>query len=338
MEHLYSTAADSRRASRVELRQRRSGELDFELAAVESEPPRPGEVAVQVFAAGLNFPDVLTAMGLSAAYFEDPPRPGLECAGVVTAAGPGVTAFEVGDRVVAVVEGAFASEINVPVTSVMPVPDRMDFAQAATVPVAFLTAWYGLVRMAGIQRGERLLIHSAAGGVGSAALAIAKLRGAEVLATAGTPEKRTYLHERGVRHVMDSHSAGFGDETLAATGGEGVDVVLNSLTGELLRRGLELLRVRGRFVEIGKRDIMADSALGLGPFRNSLSMHSVDLRLLVDRCPDLIGDILAELAPLFASGALAPLPYTPFPATRADSAFRKMMGGRHIGKIVLTFA
>ncbi|WP_327138289.1 zinc-binding dehydrogenase (plasmid) [Streptomyces sp. NBC_01340] len=251
---------------------------------------------------------------------------------------PAVTAFEVGDRVAAVIEGAFASEVNVPATSVMSVPDHMDFAQAATVPVAFLTAWYGLVRMAGLQRGERLLIHSAAGGVGSAALAIARVRGAEVLATAGTPDKRTYLHEHGVRHVMDSHSTKFGDETPAATDGEGVDVVLNSLTGELLRRGLELLRVRGRFVEIGKRDIMADAALGLGPFRNSLSMHSVDLRLLVDRCPELIGELLGELAPLFASGALAPLPYTPFPVTRADGAFRKMMGGRRIGKIVLTFA
>ncbi|MGW2812618.1 zinc-binding dehydrogenase [Streptomyces sp. NPDC001415] len=338
MEDLNSMAAESRQATLVELRQRRPGELDFEMAAVRAQPPRPGEVSVQVFAAGLNFPDVLTAMGLSATYFEEPPRPGLECAGVVTAVGSGVTAFKVGDRVAAMAEGAFASEVNVPVTSVMPVPDHMDFAQAATVPVAFVTAWYGLVRMAGLQRGERLLIHSAAGGVGLAALAVARLRGGEVLATAGTPEKRTYLHELGISHVMDSRSTEFGDQTMAATGGEGVDVVLNSLTGELLRRGLELLRVRGRFIEIGKRDIMADAALGLGPFRNSLSMHSVDLRLLIDRCPELIGEILAELSPLFASGALAPLPYTPFPVTRADSAFRKMMGGRHIGKIVLTFA
>ncbi|MFG3140243.1 zinc-binding dehydrogenase [Streptomyces sp. NPDC048211] len=338
MEHVYSMAADSRRASRVELRQPHPGLLEFELAAVAPEPPGPGEVTVQVFAAGLNFPDLLTAIGLSAAYFEDPPRPGLECAGVVVAAGPGVTEFEAGARVVGVVEGAFASTVNVPATSVMPVPDQMDFAQAATLPVAFLTAWYGLVRQAGVRRGERLLIHSAAGGVGSAALAIARLRGAEVLATAGTDEKRKHLRELGVRHVMDSRSPDFGDETMAATGGEGVDVVLNSLTGEMLRRGLELLRVRGRFVEIGKRDIMADSALGLAPFRNSLSLHSVDLRLLISHCPDLIGELLGELAPLFAAGALAPLPYTPFPVTRADSAFRKMMSGRHIGKIVLTFA
>lgn len=175
-----------------------------------------------------------------------------------------------------------------PVTSITSVPDHMDFAQAATLPVTFLTAWYGLVRLADIRPGERLLIHPAAGGVGSAALAIARLRGAEVLATAGTDEKRKHLRELGVLHVMDSRSTAFGDETLAATGGEGVDVVLNSLTGDLLRRGLELLRVRGRFIEIGKRDIMADSALGLAPFRNSLSMHSVDLRLLVDHCPALI--------------------------------------------------
>ncbi|WP_405783297.1 zinc-binding dehydrogenase [Streptomyces sp. NBC_00859] len=338
MERLNSTAAHSPRDTRVELCQRRPGEMYFEMTAIQSEPPRPGEVTVQVFAAGLNFSDVLTAMGLSAAYYDNSPKPGMECAGVVTAVGPGVTAFEEGDRVAAVVEGAFASEVNVPTTSVMSVPDHMDFAQAATVPVAFLTAWYGLVSMAGLQRGERLLIHSATGGVGSAALAVARLRGADVLATAGTPDKRTYLHGQGVRHVMDSRSADFGDETLAATGGEGVDVVLNSLTGELLRRSLELLRIRGRFVEIGKRDIMADAALGLGPFRNSLSMHSVDLRLLVERCPDLIGELLGELAPLFASGELAPLPYTPFPVEQADGAFRKMMGARHIGKIVLTFA
>ncbi|MFI2644373.1 zinc-binding dehydrogenase [Streptomyces sp. NPDC018610] len=338
MEHLPSTAADGRRAARVELRQPSLGELRFELVATEPEPPRPGEVTIQVFAAGLNFRDVLTAMGLSAAYFQDVPRPGLECAGVITAVGADVAAFRVGDRVAAVAEGTFASELNVPATVVMALPDHLDFAQAATLPVAFLTAWYGLVHLAGLRSGERVLIHSAAGGVGTAALAIAELRGAEVFATVGTPEKRAYLRERGVEHVMDSHSVEFGDGVLAATGGEGVDVVLNSLTGELLRRSLELLRIRGRFIEIGTRDIMADAALGLGPFRNSLSMHSVDLRLLVERCPEVIGGLFTELAPLFATGSLAPLPYTPFPVSRAGLAFRRMISGRHIGKIVLTFA
>ncbi|MGW7519991.1 zinc-binding dehydrogenase [Streptomyces sp. NPDC054796] len=316
----------------------RPGVLSFALESTPHEPPGPGEVGIRVHAAGLNFTDVLTAMGLSGTFYDHVPPLGLECAGVVTGTGPGVPGVKAGDRVAAVVEDAFASQVNAPASAVVPLPDQMDFAQGATLPVAYLTAWYGLSHLARLRPGERVLVHSAAGGVGSAATAVAAFRGAELLATAGTPEKRRHLSELGIRHVMDSRDGTFGQETLRATGGEGVDVVLNSLPGDAIRTGLELLRVRGRFVEIGKRDIMADAPLGMLPFQRGISMHSLDLRLLMTECPELIGSLLDELAPLFASGELAPLPCSPFPVKDAAAAFRRMSGGRHIGKTVLTFA
>jgi NADPH:quinone reductase-like Zn-dependent oxidoreductase len=323
------------------LRARRPGELDsLELTERPRPAPGPGEVEIRVAAAALNFVDVLSALGLATSYSEDPadvPELGLDCAGVVSRVGAGVTEFRVGDEVAAFVEGAFATFVTLSTARVLRVPERLDPVRAATLPVAYLTAWYGLVELARLAPGERVLIHSAAGGVGSAAVAVARHRGARILATTGTPDKVRLLRDLGIEHVMDSRSLGFAEQTRAATGGEGVDVVLNSLSGEAQRAGLELLRVRGRFVEIGKRDIYGGSVLDLAPFRRSLSLHSVDLLLLGRVAPELIRSLFQDLAPLLTGGRLPALEHTVFPVAQAAAAFRLMASGRQSGKLVLTF-
>ncbi len=189
--------------------------------------------------------------------------------------------------------------------------------------------------MARLAEGERVLIHSATGGTGLAAIAVARYLGVEVLATAGNDEKRGYLRGMGVRHVMDSRSLDFGGQAREATGGEGVDVVLNSLSGAAIRAGLEALRPFGRFVELGVRDILAYTSLGLGPFRHTVTFSSVDLIQLQQDRPSAFQDLLGEVMDLFAAGHLPVLPHREFPLAQATEAFRLMAGAGHIGKLVL---
>ena len=180
-----------------------------------------------------------------------------------------------------------------------------------------------------------MLIHSGAGGVGVAAIALAQRLGAEIYATAGSAEKRDYLKSLGVRAVMDSRSLGFADEVLAATGGEGVDLVLNALPGPFIEKGLACLAPSGRFIELGKRDIYDDRALGLKALRRNISLHVVDLAALIDERPALMRALMDELIALFASGEIAPPPLTVFPAGQVIDAFRYFAQGKHIGKIVV---
>ncbi|WP_026311434.1 type I polyketide synthase [Parafrankia elaeagni] len=306
---------------------------DLRLVATDRRPPGPGEVEVRVQAAGLNFRDVLICLGAL------PRTPiGFECAGVVTAVGADVTDRRPGDAVLAVnlVDGgAFGSFLTLDAGLTMPVPAGLDPATAAGIPTGFLTAWYALRDVARLRAGERVLIHSGTGGTGLAAIAVARLLGAEVLATAGTPEKRAYLRGMGITQVMDSRSVDFSAQTLAATGGQGVDVVLNSLSGPAIRAGMECLRPFGRFVELGLRDILADSALGLAPFRNSITFAGVNLIELYRHQPERVAQLLRELTAAFAVGELAPLPVTTYPIGAATEAFRLMAGAAHIGKVVL---
>ncbi|SQD99868.1 MULTISPECIES: type I polyketide synthase [unclassified Parafrankia] len=306
---------------------------DLRLVAADRRPPGHGEVEVRVQAAGLNFRDVLICLGAL------PQTPiGFECAGVVTAVGPGITDRRPGDAVLAVNftdGGAFGSFLTIDADLTMPVPAGLDPATAAGIPTGFLTAWYALRDVAQLRAGERVLIHSGTGGTGLAAIAVARLLGAEVLATAGTPEKRAYLRGMGITHVMDSRSVDFSAQTLAATGGQGVDVVLNSLSGPAIRAGMECLRPFGRFVELGLRDILADSALGLAPFRNSITFAGVNLIELYRHQPERVARLLRELTAALAAGELAPLPVTTYPIEAATDAFRLMAGAAHIGKVVL---
>ena len=215
-------------------------------------------------------------------------------------------------------------------------PDHLSPEAAATLPIAFLTAYYALHTLGGLNRRDRVLIHAAAGGVGLAAIALCQRVGATIYATAGTPEKRELLRALGVEHVFDSRTLGFAEEILSATGGQGVSLVLNSLSGEAIGRSLATLSPYGKFIEIGKRDIYQNSPLDLAPFRNNLSYFAVDLdRMWVDR-PELMGELLGTVMNLFARRELAPITYRAFPYLEAETAFRFMAQAKHTGKVVLS--
>jgi NADPH:quinone reductase-like Zn-dependent oxidoreductase/acyl carrier protein len=209
----------------------------------------------------------------------------------------------------------------------------MDFEAAATITVAFATAYHGLYDVAGLKRGERILIHAAAGGVGLAAVQLARLSGAQIFATAHRT-KWQRLREWGVEHIMDSRSTEFAEQILADTGGEGVDVVLNSLTGDFITKSLAVLRRGGRFVEIGKRDIWSTERVA--QIREGVQYHVVDLlRMLSGDESCALDPVLDSLVRLFKSGQLRPLPYTRFSLDEVVQAFRYMQRAKHFGKVVV---
>lgn len=310
------------------------------LTAYEDRPAEagPGQVVIDVAHVGLNFRDVMAATGLLPVDAEpDSPTDalGLECSGTVRAVGYGVKGLRPGMRVMAPARGSMRSSIAVDASAVIPMPARVDFAGAATIPSAFLTAYYALVTVADMKRGERVLIHNATGGVGLAAIQIARWRGAEIFATAGSDEKRRHLARLGIRHVMNSRTLEFVEQVRAATGGEGVDVVLNAIAGPAIELGISLLRPMGRFIEIGKRDVYMDSAIGLKALRRNVSLHVVDLANLDERGRAVVADVFKNLSRLFAAGTLKPLPAKVFPAAKAVEAFQFMAQARHIGKVVI---
>ena len=298
--------------------------------------PGSGEVEIAVEAAALNFRDVLKALGIYPTEDDDDLLLGDECAGRIAAVGPDVEGWRVGDEALAIAPGSFGSHVLAPVSQVVPLPDGLSFDAAATIPVAFLTAWYSLHHVGRIRPGEQVLIQAATGGVGLAALQIAQRAGAVVLATAGSVEKRELLRALGVRHVMDSRSLAFADEVRALTGGRGVDLVLNSLAGEAIAKGIGCLAPRGRFLEIGKRDIYQNTRLPLRPLRHNISLSVIDLAQVLREDPALVAALLAELRRRFADGTLHPLPYRVFPLSQAAAAFRHMSQARHVGKVVLS--
>ena len=302
-------------------------------------PPGPGEVAIEVRAAALNFRDVMWAQGLlpDEALLEgfSGASLGLECAGVVTALGEGVDDLAPGDQVIAVAPAALATHAVTRRNGVMRLPAGLDFAAAATIPVAFMTAVYALGQLARLEAGESVLIHGGVGGVGLAAIQYALQKGAVVYATAGSVLRRQTLRMLGVAGVFDSRSASFVDDLLAATGGEGVDVVLNSLSGELMQQSLRLLRPFGRFLEIGKRDLYRNTPVGIRPLRHNASYFAIDIDELVGRRPALGRAVLEEVAALLADGRLQPLPYRPFGFSEAVEGFRLLQSSGHVGKVVL---
>ncbi|HWI07824.1 MAG TPA: SDR family NAD(P)-dependent oxidoreductase, partial [Solirubrobacteraceae bacterium] len=301
--------------------------------------PGAGEVEIRVVAAALNFRDVLLALGMGfAAGGEDPAQAafGWECAGVVVACGAGVDGLAPGDDLVALAGGALGSRVITRAVLVARKPAALSFEQAATLPVGFLSARWALERIARLTGGERALIHCASGGVGLAAVQVARRAGAEVLATAGREDKRAHLRALGIEHVMDSRTLRFADEVRAATGGEGVDVVLNSLAGEAIDRSLEILRPFGRFVEIGKRAIYEGGRLALAPFRNNLSYFALDLHPVYADQPEVIGTMLREVVADVERGELEPLPHHAYDLAALEPAFRLMAQARHIGKVVVT--
>jgi polyketide synthase 12 len=297
--------------------------------------PGPGQVEIEIAAAGLNFSDVLKALGICPGVPPGTVPLGAECAGTVTAVGEGVTTYGIGDPVMAVAPSSLAAFTTTEAQLVWPKPNALSDEQAAAVPIAFLTAIHGLEYLARLRAGEKVLIHSATGGVGLAALQVARRNGAEIFATAGTEPKRALLRSLGVKHVMDSRSLRFADEILELTGGRGVDVVLNSLAGEALTRSLGLLAPNGRFVEIGKQDVYSNSHVGLGALKHNRSFFAVDLERSFLEQPDLIARLFRELGRGFENGDFTALPVTGFAYSQADEAFGLMAQARHTGKIVL---
>jgi acyl transferase domain-containing protein/acyl carrier protein len=313
---------------------------DLAVQACTRSSPGPGQVEIQVVAAALNFKDVAKVMRLlGEASLEGTlsgQKLGLECAGRVTAVGPGVTGLRVGDDVVGLVMDSFASHTITDARLVVPKPADLTFEEAATLPIVFLTAYYALHHLGRLQAGERVLIHAGAGGVGLAAIQLAQRAGAEIFATAGSPEKRHFLDSLGVEHVMDSRSLNFVDEILERTGGRGVDVVLNSLGGAALVQSLNVVAEGGRFLEIGKRDLELNTRLGLRPFLKQLSFFSIDLDRLLATRPELPAQLFREVMQQVERGELRALPHTVFPISRIQEAFRAMLKARHIGKIVIS--
>jgi NADPH:quinone reductase-like Zn-dependent oxidoreductase/NADP-dependent 3-hydroxy acid dehydrogenase YdfG/acyl carrier protein len=301
--------------------------------------PAEGEIVIEVKAAGLNFRDVMWALSLipeeALADGFAGATLGMECGGVVRAVGAGVTGFEPGDRVMAFAPAAFASEVVTRAECVMPLNDGFSFADGATIPVAFLTVLYSLSTLGRLRKGETVLIHGGAGAVGLAAIQYAMHVGARVIATAGSDVKRALLRAAGVEHVLDSRSLRFADEVREITQGKGVDVVLNSLSGDAMRRSLELVKPFGRVLELGKRDFYANSKIGLRPVRHNVSYFAIDADELVSYHPEIVAELLAELRDLFAAGALCPLPRFTLPFSEIDDAFRLMRAAGHVGKIVL---
>jgi acyl transferase domain-containing protein len=315
----------------------RSGTFDkLTLRACRRRTPGPGQVEIQVIAAGLNFSDVMKALGLYPGLPDGPVPLGIECAGRVTAVGEGVSGLASGDEVVGMAPFSFGSFAVTTADLVARKPSKLSFEQAATVPVAFLTAHYALNHLGQLSEGERVLIHSGSGGVGLAAIQLAERAGAEIFATAGTPEKRDFLASLGVRRVMDSRSVEFADEILDATQGEGVDVVLNSLAGDAVHKSLSVLRRYGRFLEIGKRDIYTGSRLDLSPFRRNLSYMAIDLDGVARERPRLLRRLFREVMDELEKGTLAPLPHRVYPISRTAGAFRNMAQAKHVGKIVVS--
>ena len=246
--------------------------------------------------------------------------------------GTGVTGFEVGQRVFGFVQGAFASRVNVPAQLLAPVPNGLSAVAAASMPAAALTARLAF-DWAKLRPGDRVLVHAASGGVGLAAIQLARQRGAIVFATAST-YKRATLRKMGVEYVYDSRSTDFADQILADTGGAGVDVVLNSLTNEgFVAATVRATAQNGRFAEIAKRDIWTPEQMAAA--RPDIDYEIVALDGTMEREPERIRGLLAEVSDGLASGEWKPLPVEIYPLTEAKTAFRRMQQARHIGKIVL---
>ena len=302
------------------------------LALVESPeavaPLAEGWVRVAVRAAGMNFRDVMSTLGLVPGQ----DVLGGEGAGVVTEVGPGVTGLEPGDRVMGLFFGPFGPLAVADHRTVVPIPDGWSYLQAATVPVTYLTAYYGLVDVADLKPGESVLIHAAAGGVGIAAVQLAAHLGAEIFATA-SPAKWAAVRELGIprERISNSRTAQFEPDLLGATGGRGVDVVLNSLANELVDASLRLLPRGGRFVEMGKTDIR-DADWAADTFAG-VRYQAFDLPAVA---PERVHEMLVEVLDLFDRGALTLPPTTTWDVRRAPDAFRFLSQARQIGKIALT--
>ena len=302
--------------------------------ATPRQKSKPDEIEIEVSAAGLNFKEVLLALGMLPIATAVPPKFGLECAGKIVALGEDVEEFKVGDEVIAFGDGCFSRFMTTSAASVALKPKHLSMEAATTIPIAFTTAYYSLIKLGRLNKGDRVLIHAATGGVGMAAVQIAQWVGAEIFATAGNPEKREFLHSLGIKHVFDSRSVDFADEIRQLTQGKGVDVVLNSLAGEFLIKSLDIVAPYGRFLEIGKRDILNNTQIGLEVFAKCLSFFAIN----IDEQQPNFSQLWLEVVQHFHEKNFQPLPYKVFAIDAVANAFEYMARAKHMGKIVISLA
>lgn len=293
--------------------------------------PAAEEVEIRVRATGLNFIDVLDALGMLP--FERPWL-GVECAGDVVAVGANVQTVRVGDRVVAMAPGAFGQYVTIASALVVALPERLSYAEGASIPANFATAYYGLRERAQIKATDTILIHAAAGGTGMAAVQIAQAVGATIYATA-SPNKWATLRAMGIHHIYNSRTLDFAEQILADSGGQGVDIVFNSLTGPgFIEKGLSVLAPHGHFVEIAKRDVW--SAEEVNAFRPDVTYHFVNIDVAQPEGCAQMQSILQALMVDFAAGTLTPVQLRTYPLQQVQTAFREMQQAKHIGKLVVT--
>jgi myxalamid-type polyketide synthase MxaB len=298
-------------------------------------PPRDDQIQVRVHAAGLNFKDVLNALGMLKQYDDRPLPLGFECSGTVLAAGPRA-AFAVGQAVLVNAPGCLRSTVTVPSAMAVAKPERVGFAEAAGIPTVYSTAWYALHHLARVQPGDRVLIHAAAGGVGQAAVQVAKLAGAEVFATASQP-KWPLLRSQGITHVMNSRTLDFAADIARITGGRGVDIVLNSLNKDFIPAGMSCLAEGGRFVEMGK--VGAWTAEQAHEHRPDVDYHLFDLAELSEKDSlELGGSILRAVTEHVEAGRLSPVPTSTYTPDEVEEAFGVLSRGASVGKLVIDFA
>jgi NADPH:quinone reductase-like Zn-dependent oxidoreductase len=300
-------------------------------------PLNPDHIEVDVESGCLNFRDIAVALGM---YPTPPcgmmPEFGCDGAGRVTAIGSAVTRFKVGDEIFCLCsDSTFTRYTRAREITTFLKPPSWSFEQAGSLALVLITVGYSLLIPGRLAPGERILIHSAAGGIGLTAIQIARALGAEIYATAGTEEKRDYLRSLGIKHVMDSRSLDWADDILKLTNGEGVDVVLNALAGEAIDRGISILRPDGRFLELGKRDLVPGRLLDLAPFTRTLVFAAIDTSYLFSFFPERLEPVMDRLRTWLADGTLTPLPTKIYPVSELLDAFRFMTTGQHIGRIVI---
>ncbi|KAK8023590.1 Highly reducing polyketide synthase ACRTS2 [Apiospora rasikravindrae] len=294
------------------------------------------EVIIQVGAIGVSFRDLLLVLGSLPWH-----PPGMEGAGVVTRTGPEVSDLQIGDRVFyTITQAGMTNYVRTPSSQVYKIPEELSLEDAASMPIAYCTALLSLVDTAHIQRGETVLIHAATGALGQACIMLAQHLGARVFATAGTPEKREFLTKTfGIPadHIFSSRNAEFRSSILLATDNKGVDVIVNSLSGALLRESWELIAPHGRFIELGKKDLFQNSNLAMRPFLQNASFHSLDVRMIEAARPGAVRGWLSEIVALYQSGAIRPIQLvTQVPISQMAAGLRKLQSGHNIGKVVLT--
>ncbi|KAF1981618.1 hypothetical protein K402DRAFT_425261 [Aulographum hederae CBS 113979] len=301
------------------------------------QPMKDDDVEIEIKASGLNFRDIMSAMGEVRGD-----TLGAEGAGVVSRVGKGVTKCKIGDRVVflSTYTGSFCTYARTQEAACVVMPDNLSFEVAAGFPVIFGTVYYCLFDIARLQKGESILIHAAAGGVGQAAIMLAQKAGATIYATVSSHEKRKIVMEQfGIpeEHIFSSRDLSFVKGVMRVTNGKGVDVILNSLAGEALRRSWDCIACFGRFIEIGKRDIYSNGRLEMYPFRKSVMFASCDLETVIALDPSVTSRLLEETMKLYKEGWIRETtPFNVFTFSEMEASFRLLQSGKHIGKVVLT--